>query len=122
MLSEFLTSFSYLNKFWIHLNLFFSLSKISHKAESSLSSPKPCHCFVRKNLRKINSKHKRRIESYFHLLPSRAFLIIPVTFGEYTDWPQCVTDLEGSTIQNHDGQAFPDKGHSRIHRYSTNTE
>lgn len=84
MLAEFLTPFCYLKKFWIHLNLFFFLSKVSHKAESSLSSPKSCHCFVIKNLRKINSNHIRRIESYF-LLPSRDSLIIPVTFGEHTD-------------------------------------
>lgn len=66
-------------------SFFFSLSKISHKDESSPSSPKPCHCFGRKSLGKINSKHIIRTESYFHLLPSRAFLIIPVTFREHTD-------------------------------------
>lgn len=51
----------------------------------ALSSPKPYHCFVIKNLRRINSKRVREIDTYFDLLPTRASLRIPVTFGQQTD-------------------------------------
>lgn len=100
---------------------FFFLWKISHRAESSSSPLKSQHCFVIKDFRKINSKHRRIIEGYFDLLPRKASLIIAVTFGKQTLWPQCVRDLEGSTVQNHEGQPFLDKVHSGIrllfHKY-----